>query len=126
MVAAAELRRSGWRPRRTLVYELLPHPGGCPSRGRRPSVGHRGQSARQPLAQPPQELRALGIVEPVLERVDDLIDHVFASRRLLDVLPAVSTIAAAPGPLPSVTDDPRPLQGKPGSDSAVLAEFTLA
>ena len=57
----------------------------------------------------------------------ELIDHIFASRRLLDVLPTVSTIAAAPGQLPSVTDDPRPLQGKPGSDhSAVLAEFTLA
>jgi len=54
----------------------------------------------------------------------ELIDHIFASHQLLDPEPRVSTAIAAPGELPSITDDPQEQRGKPGSDhSAVIAEF---
>lgn len=58
----------------------------------------------------------------------ELIDHIFASHRMLRTKPKVSTaMAQAQGPtLRSITDDPRPEQGKPGSDhSVVMADFEL-
>jgi endonuclease/exonuclease/phosphatase family metal-dependent hydrolase len=56
----------------------------------------------------------------------ELIDHVFASRVLLDPLPAVTTAAAGPAALRSVTENPRTEVGKPGSDhAAVVATFQL-
>jgi hypothetical protein len=55
----------------------------------------------------------------------ELIDHVFASRVLLDPLPTLTT-AAGPAALRSVTEDPAEEVGKPGSDhAAVVATFQL-
>jgi endonuclease/exonuclease/phosphatase family metal-dependent hydrolase len=55
----------------------------------------------------------------------ELIDHVLASRALLDPLPEVQVFRQAGLPrLPSVTDDPRPRRNVPASDhAAVLARF---
>jgi hypothetical protein len=56
----------------------------------------------------------------------ELIDHIFASRALVDPgnLPRVQTLAASP--LPSIGDDPRARAAEPASDhAAVVAEFTL-
>jgi endonuclease/exonuclease/phosphatase family metal-dependent hydrolase len=54
----------------------------------------------------------------------ELIDHIFASRLLMDPLPRVTTAMA--GQLRSVTEDPRQERGKPGSDhAAVVATFQL-
>jgi endonuclease/exonuclease/phosphatase family metal-dependent hydrolase len=56
----------------------------------------------------------------------ELIDHVFASRMLLSPLPTVTTTAAGPAALRSITEDPREEVGKPGSDhAAVVATFQL-
>jgi endonuclease/exonuclease/phosphatase family metal-dependent hydrolase len=56
----------------------------------------------------------------------ELIDHVFASRMLLSPLPDVTTAAAGPATLRSITEDPRAEVGKPGSDhAAVVATFQL-
>ena len=58
----------------------------------------------------------------------ELIDHIFASHRMLKTTPMVSTAFAESqaATLRSIDDDPRPEQGKPGSDhSAVIAEFAL-
>jgi hypothetical protein len=51
---------------------------------------------------------------------------VFASRMLLSPLPDVTTAAAGPATLRSITEDPRAEVGKPGSDyAAVVATFQL-
>lgn len=56
----------------------------------------------------------------------ELIDHVFASRALLSPLPTVTTAAAGPAALRSITEDPTEEVGKPGSDhAAVVATFQL-
>jgi hypothetical protein len=56
----------------------------------------------------------------------ELIDHIFASRVLLSPLPDVTTAAAGPATLRSITEDPREEVGKPGSDhAAVVATFQL-
>jgi hypothetical protein len=56
----------------------------------------------------------------------ELIDHIFASKALVDPLPAVHTHAAE-GTRRSITDNPREQRGKPGSDhSAVIATFGAA
>jgi predicted extracellular nuclease len=58
----------------------------------------------------------------------ELIDHIFTSHRMLKTAPEVSTAIAESQAttLRSIEDDPRPEQGKPGSDhSAVIAEFEL-
>jgi endonuclease/exonuclease/phosphatase family metal-dependent hydrolase len=54
----------------------------------------------------------------------ELIDHIFASKALMDPLPTATTAMA--GELRSVTEDPREERGKPGSDhAAVVATFQL-
>jgi hypothetical protein len=55
----------------------------------------------------------------------ELIDHVFASRRLVnpDSIPAVEIVAASP--LPSMTDDPTPQTIAPSDHAAVVATFRL-
>jgi endonuclease/exonuclease/phosphatase family metal-dependent hydrolase len=55
----------------------------------------------------------------------ELIDHVFASRRLVgpDNVPAVEIVAA--GPLPSMTDDPTPATSAPSDHAAVVATFRV-
>jgi endonuclease/exonuclease/phosphatase family metal-dependent hydrolase len=57
----------------------------------------------------------------------ELIDHIFATHRLVnpDNLPAVQTIRS-PTPLPSIGDDPNSRRNEPGSDhAAVVATFEL-
>lgn len=57
---------------------------------------------------------------------NELIDHVLASRMLMDPLPTVTTAVAGPGKLRSITEDPREELGRPGSDhAAVVATFEL-
>jgi hypothetical protein len=53
----------------------------------------------------------------------ELIDHIYASQRLVNPanLPTIEIIAAAP--LPSVTDDPDNVE--PSDHAAVVATFTL-
>jgi endonuclease/exonuclease/phosphatase family metal-dependent hydrolase len=55
----------------------------------------------------------------------ELIDHIFASHRLVnpDNLPAVEIVAA--GPLPSMTDDPTPQTSAPTDHAAIVATFSL-
>ncbi|HZA77679.1 MAG TPA: endonuclease/exonuclease/phosphatase family protein [Acidimicrobiales bacterium] len=55
----------------------------------------------------------------------ELIDHIFASHRLVnpDNIPAVQIVAA--GPLPSMTDDPTPQMPAPSDHAAVVATFNL-
>jgi hypothetical protein len=55
----------------------------------------------------------------------ELIDHVFASHRLVnsDNIPAVQIVAASP--LPSMTDDPTPPTSAPSDHAAVVATFSL-
>jgi transposase len=55
----------------------------------------------------------------------ELIDHVFASHRLVnpDNIPAVGIVAASP--LPSMTDDPTPQTSAPSDHAAVVATFSL-
>jgi endonuclease/exonuclease/phosphatase family metal-dependent hydrolase len=55
----------------------------------------------------------------------ELIDHVFASHRLVDPdnIPAVAIVAASP--LPSMTDDPTPPTLAPSDHAAVVATFNL-
>ena len=55
----------------------------------------------------------------------ELIDHVFASHRLVnpDNIPAVEIVAA--GPLPSMTDDPTPPTSAPTDHAAIVATFSL-
>jgi endonuclease/exonuclease/phosphatase family metal-dependent hydrolase len=38
---------------------------------------------------------------------NELIDHILASRRLMDPLPTVTTTVTGPGQLRSITEDPR-------------------
>ena len=53
----------------------------------------------------------------------ELIDHVLISRALLEHVAEATTVT--PGPLPSITDDPRERTGEPASDHAlVLARLT--
>jgi hypothetical protein len=57
---------------------------------------------------------------------NELIDHVLASKALLDPLPTLATAVAGPSQLRSITEDPREERGKPGSDhAAVVATFQL-
>jgi endonuclease/exonuclease/phosphatase family metal-dependent hydrolase len=57
---------------------------------------------------------------------NELIDHILASKALMDPLPTVTTAVAGPGQLRSITEDPREERGKPGSDhAAVVATFQL-
>ena len=53
----------------------------------------------------------------------ELIDHMFASHRLVnpDNIPAVEIVAASP--LPSMTDDPTPQTSAPSDHAAVVATF---
>jgi hypothetical protein len=55
----------------------------------------------------------------------ELIDHIFASHRLVnpDNLPAVEIVAASP--LPSMTDDPTPPTSAPTDDAAIVATFSI-
>jgi endonuclease/exonuclease/phosphatase family metal-dependent hydrolase len=55
----------------------------------------------------------------------ELIDHIFASHRLVnpDNIAAVQIVAA--GPLPSITDDPTPHTPAPSDQAAVVATFNL-
>jgi predicted extracellular nuclease len=55
----------------------------------------------------------------------ELIDHMFASHRLVnpDNIPAVEILAASP--LPSMTDDPTPQTSAPSDHAAVVATFSL-
>jgi predicted extracellular nuclease len=55
----------------------------------------------------------------------ELIDHVFASHRLVrpDNIPAVEIVAASS--LPSVTDDPTPQTTGPSDHAAIVATFTV-
>lgn len=55
----------------------------------------------------------------------EMIDHIFASHRLVnpDNIPAVEIVAATP--LPSVDDDPRSLPPVPSDHAAVIARFTI-
>lgn len=55
----------------------------------------------------------------------ELIDHVFASHRLVNPnnIPAVGIVAATP--LPSVTEDPTPQTSAPSDHAAVVATFSL-
>jgi endonuclease/exonuclease/phosphatase family metal-dependent hydrolase len=55
----------------------------------------------------------------------ELIDHIFASHRLVnpDNIPAVEIVAATP--LPSMTDDPTPQTTAPSDHAAVVATFHL-
>jgi predicted extracellular nuclease len=55
----------------------------------------------------------------------ELIDHVFASHRLVnpDNIPAVEIVAATP--LPSMDDDPSPRPPAPTDHAAVVATFTV-
>jgi hypothetical protein len=55
----------------------------------------------------------------------ELIDHVFASHRLVnpDNIPAVEIVAASP--LPSMTDDPTPQTLAPSDHAALVATFSL-
>ena len=55
----------------------------------------------------------------------ELIDHMFASHRLVnpDNIPAVAIVAATP--LPSMTDDPTPQTSAPSDHAAVVATFSL-
>jgi hypothetical protein len=55
----------------------------------------------------------------------ELIDHVFASHRLVnpDNIPAVEIVAASP--LPSMTDDPTPQTSAPTDHAAIVATFSL-
>jgi hypothetical protein len=52
-----------------------------------------------------------------------MIDHIFASHRLVtpDNIPAVEIVAAAP--LPSITDDPTAPTTAPTDHAAVVATF---
>jgi predicted extracellular nuclease len=55
----------------------------------------------------------------------ELIDHIFASHRLVnpDNIPAVEIVAATP--LPSMTDDPGPRPPAPSDHAAVIARFSI-
>jgi endonuclease/exonuclease/phosphatase family metal-dependent hydrolase len=55
----------------------------------------------------------------------ELIDHIFASHRLVnpDHLPAVEIVAASP--LPSMTDDPTPPTSAPTDHAAIVATFSI-
>jgi endonuclease/exonuclease/phosphatase family metal-dependent hydrolase len=55
----------------------------------------------------------------------ELIDHVFASYRLVNPenIPAVGIVAASP--LPSMTDDPTPQTSAPSDHAAVVVTFSL-
>ena len=55
----------------------------------------------------------------------ELIDHIFASHRLVnpDNIPAVEIVAATP--LPSMTDDPSPQPPAPSDHAAVVARFNI-
>jgi hypothetical protein len=55
----------------------------------------------------------------------ELIDHVFASHRLVnpDNIPAVEIVAASQ--LPSMTDDPTPHTSAPSDHAAVAATFSV-
>ena len=56
----------------------------------------------------------------------ELIDHIFASRGLLDPLPTVRTSYPVGIDMPSVTDEPGEIRNLPGSDhAAVVATFTV-
>lgn len=55
----------------------------------------------------------------------ELIDHIFASHRLVnpDNIPAVGIVAATP--LPSMDDDPSPRTPAPSDHAAVIARFNI-
>jgi hypothetical protein len=55
----------------------------------------------------------------------ELIDHIFASQRLVnpDNIPAVEIVAATP--LPSMTDDPTAPTTAPSDHAAVVATFHI-
>jgi endonuclease/exonuclease/phosphatase family metal-dependent hydrolase len=55
----------------------------------------------------------------------ELIDHIFASHRLVnpDNIPAVQIVAASP--LPSMTDDPTPPTSAPSDHAAIVATFSI-
>jgi hypothetical protein len=56
----------------------------------------------------------------------ELIDHIFASRALLDPLPAAHTAYPVGVDMPSVTEEPGELRNLPDSDhAAIVATFLL-
>jgi hypothetical protein len=68
------------------------------------------------------------MARPTAAHTEDaaLIDHVFASHRLVnpDNIPAVEIVAASP--LPSMTDDPTPQTSAPTDHAAIVATFSLS
>jgi hypothetical protein len=62
---------------------------------------------------------------PIYRGRGELIDHIFASHRLVnpDNVPAAETVAATP--LPSMTDDPSPQPPAPSDHAAVVATFNI-
>ena len=62
---------------------------------------------------------------PIYRGRGELIDHIFASHRLVnpDNVPAVEIVAATP--LPSMTDDPSPQPPAPSDHAAVFARFNI-
>jgi len=86
------------------------------------AAGH--ESDAEPLPAPAARRSQLHTAR-IYRGLGELIDHVFASHRLVnpDTIPAVEIVAASP--LPSMTDDPSPQTSAPSDHAAMVATFSL-